>query len=940
MSVGGTIGLRPVLGSLEAKRNEPRFLFVTYYDPKGINTICEHIALWQRQSRYDLCNLNLYPGPLALPQNIDLDDFDGLIIHPTVSYMPDNIAGIDRRLGSRLDQFDGVKVLVKQDEQVKTGMISKALLEKKFDILVTCVPPNELAKAYAPDVIDKLDIVHALTGYVSDHLKTLQPPTHADRQIDIAYRGSVQPLEFGRLGFEKRWIGYEVARATADRSLVTDISSHRNDIIAGNAWFDFLGNAKAVLGVESGSNLFDFDGTVAARCRDYEKTYGPAAPDDRQFYLDAHDRLLSAYEGNVDYAQISPRHFEAAATRSVQILYEGRYSDIFVAGKHFLPLKRDLSNLWDCLDTIQDQSRAKMLAEAAYEDIILNEDYSYSAFIRAVDQSLSSCLAAKASVRKRRSMPLSKSEASVRPPSGTTTGGHQKARALMVMGHDPILDPRIEWMASGLEDCGYQVVELGTFRTEGQSEPSLEKISDNRMRLKVERRRHDWPVLQTPWALGEKGGVADRTIHSYGEYMNLDSDVLARKIGAYGITDAQIEAFRSQCDYFFHTNNAMLETARKIGTFDIVIAVDLDCLPVALVLADEYSAFCCYDAHEYWPAAYTKLAWEHEFWAHIEGNLAREADLCLTVSAPLAEQMSAEYGKDFLCVPNCETLARGKAIGAPATPEDKDTRDSTIFLFQGNFAPCRPVHFLIDHWHRTDPNAILWLRGPDWSYKNELIKRAKATGLLDRRIFFPPPVAEHELIDAARQADVGVIPYDPSENMNYDYACPNKFSQYMAAGLPILASSIKFVKKTVEEQQLGMTFDTRAPDTLVAAVNAMTSDKAFLTSCGARSQQYFFEHFNWEVASRPFHAAIKQFLQERTDGGDRQRTDLQFSWIKPRPRKPKVAPDASPKIQRQRRLLDISKPIIKDVLPPMLTRLIIASRNRLTRRSNAITIPR
>ena len=940
MNGGGMISLRPVIGSLAWKRNEPRFLFVTYYDPNGINTICEHIALWQRQSRFDLCNVNLSPnvggGPLALPTEIDLRDFDGVIIHPTVSYNPNNIIGLDRRLKTSFEEFDGVKVLLKQDEQVLTGMVSTFLAEKKFDILVSCVPEAEIEKAYEPEVVREIDVLHVLTGYVSDHQRALKPRAYGERTVDIAYRGSLQPLEFGRLGYEKRQIGYEVAAAVAGRPITTDISSLFEDRIGGDAWFNFLGNGRIILGAESGSNLFDFDGSVTKWCRAYERRYGAHSPGDADFYLKAHDEFLHSYEGNVNYAQVSPRHFEAAATRSVQLLYEGEYSDIFIPDRHFLALKRDLSNLDECLEILRDEKRANELTDAAFEEIIMDDAFGYDRFIQRIDQVIENRLSEKKPGRcamTGESITDSTSGGAVNGSAMPSAAKTKRPRALLVMAHEPLLDPRIEWVASGLEDQGYEVVELGFYRWDGERPASIEQVSAHRSRVRVERMHHDQPAVRAPWMLGDELGVGERIILTYGAYMNLPLDALARKVGAYGMSAEKFAVFRSQCAFFFHTNNALLEAARRIGQFDAVIAADLDSMPSALALTDGNPSLACYDAHEYWPGAYAKAAWENEFWAHLEHQLVNAADLCMTVSPPLAKHMTAEYGREFLYVPNCETMARSDSWAVRSPGQDKQARTTTTFLFQGNFSPDRPVDFLIKHWHQTPDEAILLLRGPDRPHKQVLIDQAKETGLLNSRIFFPEPVKEHDLIEAAADADVGIIPYNPYENMNYDYACPNKFSQYMAAGLPILASSIKFVAETVETEELGLTYDLKKPETLIHAVKTMTGNHALLKACSERSRAYFDQHFHWEVTSKPFYDALGKRLGERGDDGKTSQMALDFSWI-PEPRPQPAAADAVRAIgktesgRKARHFLARSKPIIKDVLPPFVARFAARSMHR------------
>src|SRR5262249_12739772 len=150
--------------------------------------------------------------------------------------------------------------------------------------------------------------------------------------------------------------------------------------------------------------------------------------------------------------------------------------------------------------------------------------------------------------------------------------------------------------------------------------------------------------------------------------------------------------------------------------------------------------------------------WEREFWGGIERALAKQADIRLTVSPALASQMSQDYGVAFTAVPNCEPLS-----SACSPPLRDRPSEQLIFLYQGAFTKGRNLEHLIAQWPKTDRRAVLWLRGPGWAYKDELIELARSTGLLGSRIFFPGAVIEAELVSAAAEADVGIIPYDETE---------------------------------------------------------------------------------------------------------------------------------------------------------------------------------
>ena len=209
----GTFALRPRLGRRSERAGE-RFLLVCFFDPSGISTVYENIALWQRFSRYGIEVLNLWPGKrastLVMPSSIDLDDFGGIIIHCTACYFPANLKSLDCELNRRIEHYDGLKILMKQDEQVNTNSFAECIRQKGFDLVITCVPPEDREKVYPRGLVGDVEFLGVLTGYVSPYMRQLRGRNMADRPIDISYRGSIQPLEFGRLGFEKRKIGYDM----------------------------------------------------------------------------------------------------------------------------------------------------------------------------------------------------------------------------------------------------------------------------------------------------------------------------------------------------------------------------------------------------------------------------------------------------------------------------------------------------------------------------------------------------------------------------------------------------------------------------------------------------------------------------------------------------------------------------------------------------------
>jgi glycosyltransferase involved in cell wall biosynthesis len=864
-SISGRAGgeARPRLGRSTGRPGAARFLLVCFYDPNGIATVYEGIERWQRFSRFELEILNLWPTRgdwLRLPPSLDLAEYDGIVIHPAVSYSFGNVAALDTGLARPFEQYDGVKVLMKQDEQRMSGRFAEYLGQKRFDVLLTCLPEVEWPKVYPREQVGDVACVQVLTGYVTEAMRSLAAPWCRSRPIDIGYRGSIQPLSFGRLGFEKRKIGIDVSRALAERDgLRLDITSAPEARLNGTAWIAFLAASKATLGVESGSNLFDFDGSVEQWCREFEVAHPEGDHCCEQFYRRAHDEHLHRFEGNVDYAQVSPRHFEAAAARSVQVLYEGRYSDIFRPGEHYLPLRRDLANLDEVIEGLADQRRCGEISERAFEEIVRNPRYGYEAFAAQVDAALDAALARKGLRR--------------RPAARTNQA---RPRALILTSVDPEQDPRSEWLAQSLAH-DHDVYELGTYRPAVDGgRPSLEEVSPQRFRLRVERNRHGSWWLPRP---DEDGGlsIGRQQLLYVAALADAAEPVLRTTIGALDAVPQDIANFRWVARYIVNSNSALIEAAQRSGRFDFVVATDLDTLAAGVVLQQDTGAALLYDAHEFWPYSLPGARhWYSEFWNAFGKPLVQAADLAVTVSPPLAAAMAAEYGRDFATLPNCASRTDGDMVDIAEKLAKAAGRREVVFLFQGAFALERGIDRLISAWQHVDEAGVLLLRGPDNDYRRQLMRLADSHGLLGRRIQFPPAVPEDELVRAAGEADFGVIPYEPV-NINNRLCCPNKLSQYLAAGLPVISNELEFVKSVLVGNDIGFAVDFRDERATAALFNRVIAARDEIPGMARGARAYFDQHFNWEHVFEPVRQDIARVEQSR--GGRREAAEIDLAWI-------------------------------------------------------------
>ncbi|KCV61308.1 glycosyltransferase, group 1 family protein [Bordetella bronchiseptica 99-R-0433] len=811
------------------KRPE-RLLLVCYFDPQGIETVIDNIGYVKTYSNFHVDILNLYGASSSLTrgEGYRLDAYDGVIVHNTISYNPANLESIDRQFVPSFREYEGVKIILKQDEQYRTLAIAEFIGSRQFDVVFTCVDQAEREKVYPAAVVGADVAFHRMyTGYVTPKLRA-RTTTDIERDIDISYRGSLQPLYFGRLAYDKQRIGHDVAHAALAKNMRIDISSRWEDRLMGEDWFRFLARSKSTLGVESGASIFDFDGSAERLCAELEKRRPEFA--DEHAYSEWVLKQLNHYEGNVYYNQISPRHFEAGAARALQVMYEGRYSDIFLPWKHFIPLRKDLSNFDEVCEYINDPRLRSDVVDRTYDEIIVNPIYSMRHFVATLDDAVATTL-----------------ERKPHNTGPTQSAPRQNGKeTLLLCAHPPAADPRIGWVAD-YAPPGMRVHVMGV--SDQPNGPSIRQRPNGALEVCVP--RHDgmqWAELAL--AKGEQGAG----LHALCRLQllaQLSFGQLDQLVGG-GVSNERAHHFNWTCRHLVRTAETLLDGGLNAAGYSSIIAADFDTLIPALILKRLHGTPVLYDAHEFWPTSLgpDTAPWEIEIWQSLERSLLSEVDRSISVSPQLAAHMSELYAHPFATAPNCEPLAALQ----PASNRPGGNAQC-VFLFQGVFMPGRGLELLIRAWQRTDERAILELRGPDRPYKRELQQLAERIGLMGKRIFFPDAVPESELVAAAARADVGLIPYEPT-TLNSRYCSPNKLSQYMAAGLPILANKLDFVGLHLERAACGVQVDFSQEDLLVAAIDRYVGEPALRLDQGTRGQQYFERTFHWEACSAPLYTAL------------------------------------------------------------------------------------
>lgn len=364
-----------VAGSPGSRLQQMNVLILYGSNATFANTVLEHLRSYARYSRHQIafCSIAPFDGS-RFPQ---LAPFDVVVLH--YSFFPGLNWTVPAELETALCDFAGLKILYLQDEYDHTEIARRWMERFGVGCLFTCVPEPAVAQVYPSSRFSGVDFRRTLTGYVPAGTEGLPCIPLGERPIVIGYRGRVLHPRYGDLVREKYLIGKRMREICEKRGICVDIEWLENKRIYGRGWYEFVANCRATLGSESGSNVFDEDGSLRLRI-DEDMKRNPDIS-----YEELHRRHLAQLDGAIRMNQISPRAFEAISTRTALILFEGEYSGVLMPEDHYIALRKDFTNIEQVLRAVQDVPSLEEMTERAYRDVITSGKYSYQAFVKDFD---------------------------------------------------------------------------------------------------------------------------------------------------------------------------------------------------------------------------------------------------------------------------------------------------------------------------------------------------------------------------------------------------------------------------------------------------------------------------------------------------------------------------------------------------------------------------
>jgi len=236
----------------------------------------------------------------------------------------------------------------------------------------------------------------------------------------------------------------------------------------------------------------------------------------------------------------------------------------------------------------------------------------------------------------------------------------------------------------------------------------------------------------------------------------------------------------------------------------IIHSHDLDTLFPAWLAASLTRAQLVHDAHELWVELPSLVGRPvvRAAWQGFAKTLIPRSDAVITVCEGIADELRARYGVGAVVLRNLPKEI-GPVEPAPIREMTGCPPSRVLVLYQGGFLPGLGIERAIDTMTLLpDAHLVLIGAGP---LRKDMEHRAAASPARDR-ISFLDAVPFKDLPPYTAACDIGLF-LGESAGMNLQLALPNKLFEYIAAGVPVVATGWPEIRRVVREYDVGVVVD-------------------------------------------------------------------------------------------------------------------------------------
>jgi len=334
--------------------------------------------------------------------------------------------------------------------------------------------------------------------------------------------------------------------------------------------------------------------------------------------------------------------------------------------------------------------------------------------------------------------------------------------------------------------------------------------------------------------------------------LNCDITIIGRKSGDCCNSDSvpfrtvRFKMFFRRGFLFYKFFNIRLFIYLLFNKCDLLVSNDLDTLLPNFLVAKLKHLPLVYDSHEYFtevPELQNRpfVKW---VWKSIEKMIFPRLKFVITVSDSIATLYKAIYRIKPLVVRNVSRNA--DSIKAFTRKELVIDSNDLLLIIQGTGINIdKGAEELIEAVNTSFGVTLLVVGSGD--VLNQLKSEVEKLEM-GNRVKFIPTVSWETLMRYTKVADAGMC-LEKDSNLNYRYSLPNKLFNYIAAGIPVIASDLPETGKIIKEHSIGVIIDRVTAENISNAISELKENPVKLAGL-RRNATEASKKINWELESK------------------------------------------------------------------------------------------
>jgi glycosyltransferase involved in cell wall biosynthesis len=283
---------------------------------------------------------------------------------------------------------------------------------------------------------------------------------------------------------------------------------------------------------------------------------------------------------------------------------------------------------------------------------------------------------------------------------------------------------------------------------------------------------------------------------------------------------------------------------------------DPELLPVGLVLK-LLRRRVVYDVHEDLPATVVDKAWIGSYLrpgvARLAAGLEFTSRLYIDAFVAATPHIARRFprGKTYIV----QNFPLGEELASSS--DQAYSQRSLRIAYVGGMAAIRGIKELVQAIDLVETSAVrLVLIG---EFEESALERRCREESGWRKVVYLGWRSRAEVAKALGEVRAGLVAYHPAAN--HIAAQPNKLFEYMAAGIPVIASDFPLWRRIIEGAGCGLLVDPQDPRAIAAAIQWVLDNPLEAEQMGRRGRVAVVEEYNWERESRQLLALYEELFR-------------------------------------------------------------------------------